>query len=129
LLPLAVGVATTVIAARSIAEPIRSVREGLAAVEGGDIGVEVPVYDASEVGLLQAGFNTMASGLREREELRDLFGRHVGEDVARRALEEGIELGGEMRFAGVLFVDITGSTRLASETAPERVVDLLNRFF
>lgn len=126
---LVVGVITTIAAARSVAEPIRDVRAGLARVQEGDVDVEVPVYDASEVGLLQAGFNQMAAGLREREELRDLFGRHVGEDVARRALEEGIELGGEVRFAGVLFVDIVGSTRLASETAPERVVDLLNRFF
>ncbi|MGH2968980.1 MAG: hypothetical protein ACRDK0_07935, partial [Solirubrobacteraceae bacterium] len=41
------------------------------------------------------GFNRMNAGLREREQLRDLFGRHVGEDVARAALERGIELGGE----------------------------------
>jgi adenylate cyclase len=126
---IAVGMAATVIAARSVAEPIRSVRLGLARVEEGDEQVDVPVYDASEVGLLQAGFNRMAAGLRERELLRDLFGRHVGEDVARQALERGIALGGETRFAAVLFVDIVGSTDLAGEGSPERVVDLLNRFF
>ena len=37
----------------------------------------------------------MATGLRENERLRDLFGRHVGEDVARHALEHGVVLGGE----------------------------------
>jgi adenylate cyclase len=105
------------------------VRAALARVEQGEVDVDVPVYDASEVGLLQAGFNRMVAGLRERERLRDLFGRHVGEDVARRALESDIELGGELRTAAVLFVDIVGSTQLATETAPERVVDLLNRFF
>jgi adenylate cyclase len=117
-----IGIVTTVVAARSVAEPIRSVRAGLARIEAGEADVEVPVYDASEVGLLQAG-------LRERERLRDLFGRHVGEDVAREALAGEIKLGGELRDAAVLFVDIVGSTRLAGETAPEQVVDLLNEFF
>jgi adenylate cyclase len=112
-----------------VAEPIRSVRAGLARIEAGEADVEVPVYDASEVGLLQAGFNQMAAGLRERERLRDLFGRHVGEDVAREALAGEIKLGGELRDAAVLFVDIVGSTRLAGETAPEQVVELLNEFF
>ncbi len=125
----AVGLVTTVAAARSVAEPIRSVRAALARVQDGDSDVEVPVFDASEVGLLQAGFNEMAAGLRERERLRDLFGRHVGVDVARRALDGGIELGGELRSAAVLFVDIVGSTELASRTPPERVIDLLNAFF
>jgi adenylate cyclase len=126
---VALGILTTVAAARSVAEPIRSVRAGLARIEAGEADVEVPVYDASEVGLLQAGFNQMAAGLREREQLRDLFGRHVGEDVARRALEGEIKLGGELRDAAVLFVDIVGSTRIASETEPERVVEMLNEFF
>lgn len=42
----------------------------------------------------------MAAGLRERERLRDLFGRHVGEDVAREALERKGELAGEVREVG-----------------------------
>ena len=61
----------------------------------------MPVFDATEVGYAAAGFNRMVDGLREREKLRDLFGRQVGEDVARRALEEGVTLGGEEREAAV----------------------------
>jgi adenylate cyclase len=71
----------------------------------------------------------MAAGLRERERLRDLFGRHVGPDVARRALEAGVELGGEVREAAVLFVDVIGSTKLATELEPQEVVKRLNVFF
>ena len=126
---LAVGAIAIVFAAKSIAEPVRSVRRALAAVEEGVTDVEVPVDDASEVGLLQAGFNRMAAGLREREQLRDLFGRHVGEDVARQALDAGVELGGETREAGVLFVDVIASTALAADTPPHEVVNRLNVFF
>ncbi|WP_141585973.1 adenylate/guanylate cyclase domain-containing protein [Actinomadura sp. WMMA1423] len=126
---LVVGLGITYGAARAIADPVESVRLGLARIERGDLDVEVPVYDASEVGLLQAGFNHMAAGLREHERLRDLFGRQVGADVARVAVERGIDLGGELREVAVLFVDIIGSTRLAADRPPAEVVRLLNDFF
>jgi adenylate cyclase len=58
-----------------------------------------------------------------------MFGRHVGEDVARAAMERGIELGGEERDVAVLFVDLIGSTKLAQEREPSEVVSLLNEFF
>jgi adenylate cyclase len=126
---LIAGAITTLFATRATADPIVSVRRALARIEAGDLDVAVPVYDGTEVGLLQAGFNRMAAGLREREELRDLFGRHVGVDVAREALEHGVELGGEQRDVAVLFIDLVGSTRLALQRPPGEVVELLNRFF
>jgi adenylate cyclase len=124
-----VGLVATLFVARSIAEPVGAVRHALARVERGDLGASLPVDDGSEIGLLEAGFNRMADGLRERERMRDLFGRHVGRDVARRALEEDVELGGETREIAALFVDLTGSTTLAVERPPEEVVALLNSFF
>ncbi len=119
---IVVGLTITWQAARAVADPVHSVRDGVERVQSGDFGAQVPVFDGSELGLLQAGFNRMSEGLREREELRDLFGRHVGEDVARAALDRGIELGGEELDVAVLFVDIIGSTSLAAEKPPQEVV-------
>jgi adenylate cyclase len=126
---LVFGLLLSTLAARAVSDPVRSVRRALTSVEQGDLDVEVPVWDGTEVGLLQAGFNRMAAGLRERERIRDLFGRHVGEDVAHAALESEPELGGEVREVGVLLVDIVGSTTLAATRPPHEVVALLNRFF
>lgn len=126
---LVVGLLVTVLTAMSMAAPILAVRRAQRRVEEGDYDTEVPVFDTSELGLLQAGFNTMVGGLRERERVRDLFGRHVGEDVARTALENDIELGGETREVAVLFVDLVGSTRLAASRPPHEVVEMLNAFF
>jgi adenylate cyclase len=126
---LVVGLGVTYIAARAVADPVDSVRLAMAQVEHNDLEAEVPVYDGSEIGLLQAGFNHMVLGLRERERLQDLFGRQVGEDVAKVALERGVDLGGELREVAVIFVDIIGSTRLAATRPPTEVVTLLNRFF
>ncbi len=126
---LLVGFFCMFIAARVTAAPIISVRHAVSEVGRGDLDVEVPVYDGSELGLLQSGFNQMVTGLREREHIRDVFGRHVGEDVAREALEREEGLGGETREVAILFIDMVGSTELASTRPATEVVDLLNAFF
>jgi adenylate cyclase len=126
---LVVGLAVMALTAQSLADPLEGLRGALRAVQRGDQTAHVDVYDGSEVGLLQAGFNRMVEGLRERERLRDLFGRQVGEEVARQALERGITLGGEERDVAVLFIDLVGSTELAHERPPAEVVELLNDFF
>ena len=115
---LAVGLITTLVASRAIADPVTSVRAGLERVARGDLDADVPIDDGSEVGLLQAGFNEMADGLRERERIRDMFGRQVGRDVARAALRDGTRLGGEEREIGALFIDLVGSTSLALDAPP-----------
>ncbi len=126
---LVAGLLLIILAVRATVDPIRSLRFALTRVESGDLDVQVPVYDGTEVGLLQAGFNRMVDGLRERERIRYLFERHVGEDVARDALTRESELSGEVRHVAVLFVDLVGSTQIASVRPPREVVDLLNRFF
>jgi adenylate cyclase len=125
---LVCGWILTGLSARSVVAPVRSVRNALTLIAGGDLDVRIPVFDGTELGSLQAGFNQMASGLRERERLRDLFGRYVGPSVVREALNSDT-LGGEERFVAVLFVDLTGSTELAATRPPAEVVALLNRFF
>ncbi|WP_240686852.1 adenylate/guanylate cyclase domain-containing protein [Amycolatopsis suaedae] len=115
--------------ARATSAPVRTVRQALARVERGRLDTEVAVFDGTELGLLQAGFNRMVGGLRERDRIRDLFGRHVGEEVAAEALARRPELGGEVCEVAVLFVDLVGSTTLAATRPPAEVVGLLNRFF
>lgn len=126
---LAIGLALTVAAARSITEPIDALRRCQRQVEDGDLSVEARVDDGGEVGLLQAGFNRMVAGLRERQRIRDLFGRHVGDEVAQHALSDERVLGGELRSASVLFIDLIGSTGLAQRLPPDEVVAMLNQFF
>jgi adenylate cyclase len=126
---LVIGLAGTVLVSMSIADPLRQLRWALGEVQRGNYNAHMQIYDASELGLLQAGFNDMVRDLAERQRLRDLFGRYVGEDVARRALERGTELGGQERDVAVLFVDLVGSTQLASTRPAAEVVSLLNEFF
>ena len=123
------GLPTMILTSRSISDPIGEVVDGMAAVEKGDFDTEVAVFERSEIGRLQSGFNRMVAGLAERERVRDLFGRHVGANVARRAIEEGASMSGDVEEAAILFIDLTGSTELAASYPPEKVAEVLNDFF
>ncbi|HEX6421100.1 MAG TPA: adenylate/guanylate cyclase domain-containing protein [Acidimicrobiales bacterium] len=126
---VAAGFLATVASAGSLAEPLDGLRHALARVRDGDLDVGLVVDDGGEVGEVQAGFNRMVDGLRERRQLQDLFGRHVGHAVALRALERGATLHGEEADASAVFVDLVGSTALAEVLPPDEVVRVLNDFF
>jgi adenylate cyclase len=126
---LVIGLLAVILAARASADPITSVRGALAKVEGGDYDVEVPVYDASELGLLQAGFNQMVGGLRERERIRETFGTYVDKDVAEHILTEGPSLAGEEVEVTLMFLDVRDFTGFAESKPATEVVSALNRLF
>ena len=126
---LLTGLLVTVVGAKSVAEPITDVRRALEQVEAGRLDVSVPVDRAGDLGELQAGVNRMVEGLRERQRLADLFGRHVGTEVAQQAIEQGTGLDSEQREASVLFVDLIGSTAMAEVLPPQNVVETLNAYF
>jgi adenylate cyclase len=117
------------VAARSIGDPLREVTQGMGLIGSGHYEVRTAVYDNSEIGVLQTGFNDMAAGIAERERVRDLFGRHVGRDVAQHALQQDTAFTGRVCEVGVVFIDLTGSTTLAANNPPEYVADVLNEFF
>ena len=126
---LLLGLPTMILTSRSISDPVGEVVDAMAEVEHGRIGTSVGAYERSQIGRLQTGFNRMVAGLAERDRLRDLFGRHVGADVAQRAIQEGASLSGDVVEAAVLFIDLVGSTQLAESRPPQEVAEVLNDFF
>ena len=126
---LILGLPTMILTSRSIADPLGEVVDAMAQVEHGHMETRVGAYERSQIGRLQTGFNRMVTGLAERDRLRDLFGRYVGTDVARRAIEEGAQLSGDVVEAAVLYIDLVGSTQLAESRPPQEVAEVLNDFF
>ncbi|HKP42242.1 adenylate/guanylate cyclase domain-containing protein [Mycobacterium sp.] len=129
LVAVILGLRAMILVSSSISDPVHEVVDAMAEVERGHIGQKIDVYERSEIGQLQSGFNRMVAGLRERDQLRDLFGRHVGEEVVRRAVAENESLSGDEREAAILFIDLVGSTQLAATREPHEVAKVLNDFF
>lgn len=126
---LLAGFVITMANAKTVGEPIAEVRQALEAVQAGRLDVQVTVDRAGDLGELQSGVNRMVEGLRERQRLADLFGKHVGTEVAQQAIEQGSGVDSEQREASVLFVDLIGSTALAEVLSPHEVVRTLNAYF
>jgi adenylate cyclase len=126
---LTVGFLAVGLAARATADPIDSVRRALREVQRGNFDTNVPVYDGTQVGQLQLGFNQMVAGLAERERIREMFGTYVDPDVAEHILREGTSLEGEDVEVTVMFVDVRNFTPFAESTAARDVVATLNEMF
>jgi class 3 adenylate cyclase len=115
---------------RSLLRPLRTLSSAMTKVADGDLSLRVPVTSNDEVGELTGQFNNMVEGLRERERIRETFGRYVDESVASAILHregQGV-LAGETREATVLFTDIAGFTTIAEYLAPDRLVTALNEY-
>lgn len=84
-----------------------------------------------EVGKLTRAFNSMMEGLRQRDFIRETFGRYVTKEVVEELLEtpDGLKLGGESRELTIMLSDLRGFTPLADSMEPDQVVNLLNRYF
>lgn len=121
------SVTTTATLARGVAAPLHEIRLAVGQISGGNLDTHLDIGSLTEVGLLQRSVNEMAQNLRERDRLTELFGQHVGTNVAQRALLEGTELTGDVRTVSVLFVDAVGSTELATRLPPNEIVAQLNR--
>lgn len=119
------------VAAVSVSRPLNRVREALRRIEQGDLDVVVPVDDLGELGRLAEGVNDLVAGIREREALRDAFGRQVGQPGLVELAMSGEEptATGDRREVTVLFVDLRGYTTFAEQHRPEEVVAMLNQFF
>jgi adenylate cyclase len=105
------------------------VRRALSEVGQGRFEVHVPVYDGTQIGQLQLGFNQMVGGLAERERIRSAFGTYVDPAVMAHILSEGTNLEGEEVEVTVMFVDVRDFTGFAERTSAREVVAGLNGLF
>jgi len=115
---------------RSLLSPIRILSRAMNKVAQDDLDQRVPVTSNDEIGALTSQFNGMIEGLRERERIRETFGRYVDESIAETILRregDGV-LAGEMREATILFTDIASFTTIAEHLAPDDLVAALNEY-
>ena len=98
-------------------------------MQRGEFDVRVPVFDGTQIGQLQLGFNAMVAGLAERDRIREAFGTYVDPEVAEHILEEGTNLAGESVEVTVMFIDVRSFTAFAERTPADEVVAAINELF
>jgi len=123
----AIGLA--LFAANSVADPLRRIEEAMAAVGKGDLDTGCAVVGNDEIGAVAEGFNRMLGGLRERERIRETFGRYVTREIRDEILAGRVSFDGRLEEVTVLFSDLRDFTPWVERTEPRTVVHDLNEYF
>ncbi len=122
-----------VVVARGIVQPVFNLMHASQRVAEGDLEARVDDKSKDEIGALARAFNRMTEGLKEREFIKDIFGRVVSKEVRETLIhnftEGGVHLGGELREVTMIFTDIRDFTSLAEKYDPRETVAILNEFF
>ncbi len=114
---------------RYIKRPFQDLLHMVEQVQAGDLSVRAHIHGRDEIGQLGEALNGMADGLRERDIVKEIFGRYVTTQVSDEVLKGNVNLGGESRRVTILFSDIRNFTAMAEEMEPTQVVDFLNDYF
>jgi 2-oxoglutarate dehydrogenase E2 component (dihydrolipoamide succinyltransferase) len=75
------------------------------------------------------GFNRMLVGLRERDFVKETFGKYVTREIRDEILAGRISLGGEAREVTILFCDLRDFTPWVEANPPREVLRDLNDYF
>ncbi len=130
LLGVWMAVEISVLISLSISTPLKDAGDKMESVRSGDLDVSVPAICNDEIGAMAEGLNRMIVGLRERDYIRDTFGRYLSEQVVAEILESpgGVKLGGELRDITILVSDLRGFTSMTQSLGPEQVLEIINRY-
>ncbi|MBI4774335.1 MAG: HAMP domain-containing protein [Deltaproteobacteria bacterium] len=113
----------------NITRPLSEITKALEEVKQGVFDRKVRVTSNDEIGYTADMINRMTEGLRERDFIKETFGKYVTREIRDEILEGRIPLDGELREATVLFSDIRGFTGFVEATPPREVVRIINGYF
>ncbi len=114
---------------RSLVRPVRSLTDAMDASRGGLLESRAPVTSSDELGVLSERFNEMIEGLRERDFIRQTFGRYVPDKIAALLLANKGVVHPRLTTATILYLDIEDFTGISENRSPDAVLELLNSFF
>ncbi|HSE01528.1 MAG TPA: adenylate/guanylate cyclase domain-containing protein [Burkholderiales bacterium] len=124
------GLIFAAVITRNLVQPVRRLLSGTRAVEEGDLSIRIQASSADEIAALTESFNNMVAGLREKERIKDTFGKYVDPRIVKGLLENRLSSsGGEKRVMTVFFSDLVGFTALGEQLTPDGVVRFLNQYF
>ncbi|MFA7123808.1 MAG: adenylate/guanylate cyclase domain-containing protein [Candidatus Delongbacteria bacterium] len=112
-----------------IKRPMSIILRSFRAAEEGNFS-HIPVTSDDESGVIAENYNRMLTGLKERDFIRDTFGKFVTKEVASEILKgsEVLQTGLKKKIT-VMFTDIENYTSITEDMQPEEVVEMLNEYF
>jgi adenylate cyclase len=126
---LLIGLTTSIFVSLYFSKPIVALKNSAQILGRADFSHRLNLRRNDELGDLAKAFNQMATGLGERELIRETFGKYVSPEIRDRILSGDIPLNGERREATLLFSDLRGFTPYVEKNSPEDVVRSMREYF
>jgi adenylate cyclase len=126
---IAVGLWVTILVSANLRRPLEEIIRVLGRVKKGDFDQRVRVTTNDEIGYTGDVINEMTEGLKERDFIKETFGRYVSEEIRDEILSGRVPLDGETREVTVLFADLRNFTPMVESTPPKEVVRIINGYF
>jgi adenylate cyclase len=123
------GIWLTFLVSSNLTRPLQGMIRVLAKVRKGFFDEKVLVTSNDEIGYTGDIINEMTEGLKERDFIKETFGKYVTKEIRDEILSGKIPLDGESRIVTVLFADLRGFTQLVESEPPQRVVKIINQYF
>lgn len=116
---------------RRLATPVLRLADAAAQVaQHGPAGVApLPRSRIREIDTASLAFDKMVKGLREREQIRETFGRYVPETLVDQLIGDRGVLGPQLRETTTLFTDIVGFSTVSEKMTPTGLIGMLNEYF
>jgi len=128
---LILSIILAILVGRNITKPLKLLIEATDRIANGDFETRIPERKNDEIGILIRHFNSMARGLKEREQIKNTFSQYVSPNIANNILAnlELPRVPSKYVNASVLFVDIAGLTSMCKHMSPQQVEHLLNDYY
>ena len=126
---LCVGIWATLLVSSNLRRPLQEIIRVLQDVRRGRFDRAVRVTSNDEIGYTGDVINEMTRGLRERDFIKETFGRYVSREIRDEILSGRIPLDGEVKEVTLLFADLKDFTPMVESTPPREVVRIINSYF
>jgi adenylate cyclase len=128
----AIGIAISGIGSEQVVAALRRLLASARAIEQGQTDVPALVTTTrDEVGELARAFNRMVAELRDRERIKETFGKFVDPRIVTRLIgtSDGNPEPAERKMVTIFFSDIRGFSNISEQLTAAAMVNLLNGYF
>ncbi|MFH0974574.1 MAG: adenylate/guanylate cyclase domain-containing protein [Spirochaetota bacterium] len=122
------GIFISILAARKMVRPIKSLSSAIYDVRSGNLDVKIDVNRHDEIGDLEVEFNNFIVHLREKLQMQKFVSESTISMIKKHSKTGEIALGGTRENKVFLFSDIRGFTAMSEKLEPEEVVKILNKY-
>ncbi|MCX5878905.1 MAG: adenylate/guanylate cyclase domain-containing protein, partial [Deltaproteobacteria bacterium] len=126
---MGVGIWLVYLVSSNMTRPLQETVRVLQQIRNGQFENKVRVTSNDEIGYTGDVINEMTEGLKERDFIKEVFGKYVSKEIRDEILSGKVTLDGELRQVTVLFADLRNFTPLVETTPPKEVVKVINSYF